>query len=55
MSFYIYQLIEPLILPNTSFSLSAIYHRSSTISNQLSAIFTKQSHNFLCFLLTDPI
>jgi len=45
MSFYIYQLTEPLILSNTSISLSAISHQSSAISYQLayqlSAIFTK--------------
>jgi len=35
MSFYIYQLVEPLILPNTSISLSAISHQSSAISYQL--------------------
>jgi len=27
MSFYIYQLVEPLILPNTLTSLSAINHQ----------------------------
>jgi len=27
MSFYIYQLVEALILPNTSISLSAISHQ----------------------------
>jgi len=27
MSFYIYQLVEPLILPNTSSSLSAISYK----------------------------
>ena len=54
MSFYIYQLVEPLILPNTSISLSAISHQPSAISYQssvisyqlayqLSTIFTKQS------------
>jgi len=32
MSFYIYQLIEPLILPNTLISLSAISHQLSAIS-----------------------
>jgi len=35
MSFYISQLIEPLILPNTSISLSAISHQLSAISHQL--------------------
>jgi len=47
MSFYTYQPIEPLILPNTSTNLSAIRHQSSAINYQLayqlSAIFTKQS------------
>jgi len=62
MSFYIYQLVEPLILPNSSTSLSAISHQPSTISYQslainykltyqLSAIFTKQSPNTHCTLL----
>jgi len=45
MSFYIYQLVEPLILPNTVISLSAISHKLSVINYQLSAIFTKKSHN----------
>jgi len=36
MSFYIYQLVEPLILPNTSISLSAMSHPSSAISYPLS-------------------
>jgi len=31
MSFYIYQLVEPLILPNTSNSLSAISHNHYVI------------------------
>jgi len=47
MSFYIYQLVEPLILSNTLISLSAISYQSPAISYQLaykiSAIFTKQS------------
>jgi len=34
MSFYVYQLVEPLVLPKTSISLSAITHQSS-ISYQL--------------------
>jgi len=38
MSFYVYQLIKPLTLPNTSTSLSAISHQSSAISYQSSAI-----------------
>jgi len=38
MSIYIYQLVEPLILQNTSISLSVISHQPSTISYQLSAI-----------------
>jgi len=29
MSFYIYQLVEPLILPNSLISLSAISHQLS--------------------------
>jgi len=37
MSFYIYQLVEPLILSNTSISLSSISHQSSTINYPLSA------------------
>jgi len=37
MSFYVYQLVEPLILPNTSISLSAISYQSSAISYKLSA------------------
>jgi hypothetical protein len=40
MSFYVYKLVEPLILPNTSTSLSA---KSYQLAYQLSAIFTKQS------------
>jgi len=32
MLFYIYQLIEPLILPNTLTSLSAISHQPSVKS-----------------------
>jgi len=36
MSFYIYQLVELLILSHTSISLSAISHQSSTISYKLS-------------------
>ena len=58
MSFYVYQLIKPLTLPNTSTSLSAISHQSSAISHQLQAIsyqlayqlstiFTEQSQSFL--------
>jgi len=47
MSIYIYQLVEPLILPNTLSSLSAISQQSSAISYQLayklSATFTNQS------------
>jgi len=50
MSFYIYQLVEPLILPNTLISLSAISHQlyklsviSYQLTYQLSAVFTKQS------------
>jgi len=35
MSFYIYKLVLPLILPNTSTSLSAISHQLSAISYQL--------------------
>jgi hypothetical protein len=35
MSFYIYQLVEPLILPNTSISLSAISYKLSTINYKL--------------------
>jgi len=43
MSFYIYKLVEPIILPNTSISLSAtklsaISHLLSAISYKLSAI-----------------
>jgi hypothetical protein len=40
MSFYVflhYQLVEPLILPNTSNSLSAIRYKLSAISHQLQA------------------
>jgi len=54
MSFYIYQLVEPLILSNTLINLLAISHQPSTIryklsiinykiAYKLSAIFTKQS------------
>jgi hypothetical protein len=56
MSFYIYQLVEPLILPNTLISLSDISHQLSAIRYKLSvisyqlayklfAVFTKQSLN----------
>jgi len=45
MSFYIYQLVEPLILPNTSISLSAIGNQSSAINYPLLTNFTKQSHS----------
>jgi len=38
MSFYINRLVVPLILTNTSTSLSAISHQLSTISYQSSAI-----------------
>jgi len=38
MSFYTYQLVEPLILPNTLTNLSAISHQSSVISYKLSVI-----------------
>jgi len=38
MSFYIYKLVEPLILPNTSTSLSAISHQPSVIGYKLSVI-----------------
>jgi len=40
MSFYIYQLIELLILPNTLIRLSTISHQ---LAYKLFAIFTKQS------------
>jgi hypothetical protein len=40
MSFYIYQLVEPLILPNTqlAYQPSVISHQLSAISYKLSAI-----------------
>jgi len=38
MSFYIYQLVEPLILSNSSASLSAISYQPSDISYKLSVI-----------------
>jgi len=38
MSFYIYQLVEPLILPNILISLSVICHQSSAICYKLSVI-----------------
>jgi len=38
MSFYIYQLVDPLILPNNLISLSATNHQLSVIIYQLSAI-----------------
>jgi len=52
MSFYIYQLVEPLILPNTSSSLSAISHYQLSairykLAYQSSAIFTEQSLNVI--------
>jgi len=44
MSFYIYQLVEPLILPNNSINHpSAISYKSLAISYQLSTIFINQS------------
>jgi len=36
MSFYIYQLVKPLILSHTLISLSAISYQSSAISYSLS-------------------
>jgi len=36
MSFYIYKLVVPLILPNTLTSLSAISHQLSAIRYKLS-------------------
>jgi len=63
MSFYIYQLVEPVILSNTSINLSAISYKllanryqlsaiSYQLAYQLSAIFIKQSlnYNFLIVL-----
>jgi hypothetical protein len=48
VSFYIYRLVELLILQNTSISLSAINYQSSSISHKLayqaSIVFTIQSH-----------
>jgi len=41
MLFYIFQLFEPLFLPNTSISLSAISYQSSAINDQSSAISYK--------------
>jgi len=41
MSFYIYQLVELLILQLISYKLSAISYK--LLAYQLSAIFTKQS------------
>jgi len=38
MSFHIYQLVEPLILPNTLISLSAISHQLSAVRYKLSVI-----------------
>lgn len=51
MSFYIHQLVEPLILPNTLISLSAISYK---LAYKLSAIFTKQSriHEFTLHFTT---
>jgi len=46
MSFYIYQLVEPLILPNTLISLSAMSHQSSAIRYKLSLISYKLSAIF---------
>ena len=42
MSFYIYQLVELLILPNTSINLSVISHQ---LAYQLSTNFTKHDQN----------
>jgi len=41
MSIYIYQLVEPLILPNTLINLSTICHQSSTIHYKSSAVSYK--------------
>jgi hypothetical protein len=60
MSFYIYQSVEQLNLPNTSINLSATNHQPSAINYQSSAIkykltyqstniFTEQSLNILVF------
>ena len=38
MSFYIYQLVEQLILPNTLINLSAINYKISTINHHASTI-----------------
>jgi len=38
MLFYIYQPVEPLLLPNTSSSLSTICHQLKAIRYQSSAI-----------------
>jgi len=43
MSFYIYQLVEPLILSNTSISSLAIRHQSSAINYQSSIARDKLS------------
>jgi len=53
MPFYIYQLVEPLILPNTLINLSAISHQSSAIHYKLSIISYKLSA--ICyFYRTEP-
>jgi len=45
MSFYIYKFVVPLILPNTSTSLSAIRYKLSVISHQLYALNYQLSAN----------
>jgi len=45
MSFYIYQLVEPLILSNTSISSLAICHQSLAINYQSSVVRDKLSSN----------
>jgi hypothetical protein len=47
MSFYIYQLVESLILSNTSINLSIINYKLSTINNKLQLMLDTQDIAFI--------
>jgi hypothetical protein len=55
MSFYIYQLVESLILSNTSINLSIINYKLSTINNKLQLILDTQDIAFIYDLNVRPI
>jgi len=52
MLFYIYHLVEPLILPNTSISLLATSHQLSAISYSLFLwnMFVKRDSSFVAWI-----